>query len=549
MWHSSHHCARTRANGARTPNACRNSSTPVLPPASSPDDPLMEPATVATRLASSAVTPIVKKLFVSEGAGAGLVDKPVRISSLVSFKGEQRTLSEKDLAKLAAELTDRAANAAGPHEAPDERTRRELVLALTAALHSIGDLDMDDVQAVRLGPEGLAPPARVPGGTVGRGGRVLPTTAADGLPAHPELLLAALDLHPAHPHRAGAPARPAREHRRPAAGTRPRTVRRGRPLRAAVRRAHRPQARRTDHLRAGLRPYPRVASGLRLHLAGGHPGHRRTPWTRRPRPPPTACCADHERVLLRGAAGSGKTTLLQWLAVTAARQTYDEHLAHLLGRVPFMLPCAASCATDCRRRRTASCTPSRSSLAGAQPAGWAERVLARGRGAAARRRLDEVPGSQREETRRWLRELMGDFPGNLWLVTSRPSAVREDWLADEGFTELTLAPMSRHDVAAFISRWHNAADADPDLPTRCCPPCAPIPTSAVSPSIRSCAGCCARCTGTGMAPPVRPQGPLRRGARRCCWSGGTGSAPCPCRTGCGCRRTRRSSCFSGLRTG
>jgi hypothetical protein len=59
-------------------------------------------------LASSVVTPLVKKLFVADGPGTGLVEKPVRISGFVSFRGEKRTVGEKELTKLAAELVARA---------------------------------------------------------------------------------------------------------------------------------------------------------------------------------------------------------------------------------------------------------------------------------------------------------------------------------------------------------------------------------------------------------------------------------------------------------
>jgi hypothetical protein len=44
----------------------------------------MDPTTTGVRPASAVVTPLVKKLLVSEGPGAGLVDKPVRISDYVS---------------------------------------------------------------------------------------------------------------------------------------------------------------------------------------------------------------------------------------------------------------------------------------------------------------------------------------------------------------------------------------------------------------------------------------------------------------------------------
>ncbi|MGO4431561.1 hypothetical protein AB4Z54_75425, partial [Streptomyces sp. MCAF7] len=68
----------------------------------------MDPAALSARLASSSVAPLVKRLLVQEGAGAGLVDKPVRISRYVTFRGEKRTLTDKDLQKLAATLVRRA---------------------------------------------------------------------------------------------------------------------------------------------------------------------------------------------------------------------------------------------------------------------------------------------------------------------------------------------------------------------------------------------------------------------------------------------------------
>ncbi|MFH8592688.1 NACHT domain-containing protein [Streptomyces rimosus] len=71
--------------------------------------------------------------------------------------------------------------------------------------------------------------------------------------------------------------------------------------------------------------------------------------------------------------------------------------------------------------------------------------------------VDEAPEDRREALRRKLRDWTALYPGNVWIVTSRPSAVRADWLTADGFTELSLAPMSREDIAAFIQRWHRAA--------------------------------------------------------------------------------------------
>ncbi|MFF3541563.1 hypothetical protein ACFYXD_06840 [Streptomyces platensis] len=53
----------------------------------------MEAAAIGARLASSVVAPLIKRLFVADGPGAGLVDRPLRFSNLVSFKGEKRAIT------------------------------------------------------------------------------------------------------------------------------------------------------------------------------------------------------------------------------------------------------------------------------------------------------------------------------------------------------------------------------------------------------------------------------------------------------------------------
>ncbi|WP_051854515.1 NACHT domain-containing protein [Streptomyces sp. NRRL B-1347] len=166
------------------------------------------------------------------------------------------------------------------------------------------------------------------------------------------------------------------------------------------------------------------------------------------------------RTLVRGLAGSGKTTLLQWLAVAAARRELPVELAHLKDCLPFVLPLRTLvrrgelpapheylAATGCPRE-------------GAQPPGWADQVLLDGRGLLLVDGLDEVPQAQRARTRQWLHELLAAYPRAAYVVTTRPSAVPEGWLADGGFAELTVRPMGSRDVAVFLTRWHDAAAAD-----------------------------------------------------------------------------------------
>lgn len=169
--------------------------------------------------------------------------------------------------------------------------------------------------------------------------------------------------------------------------------------------------------------------------------------------------ARHKRVLLRGVAGSGKTTLIQWLAVSTARAALPEELQTLHDRIPFVLPV--------RRFSNEGFPPPERflsavhhPLAAEAPEGWVERVLAAERGLLLVDGLDEAPEPQREAVYVQLRPLLQRYSGNLCLVTSRPPAVDADWLTEDGFTELTLAPMNRDQVSDFITAWHTAARTD-----------------------------------------------------------------------------------------
>lgn len=167
--------------------------------------------------------------------------------------------------------------------------------------------------------------------------------------------------------------------------------------------------------------------------------------------------AGHQRVLLRGVAGSGKTTLVQWLAVSAAKQNLGENLSHLQDRIPIVLPLRTLIRFGELPMPDKFLAAVRSPLAKVQPEGWVESILSAKRGLMLVDGIDEISERDRERVRYWLRDLMTAFPDNMWLVTSRPSAVSDSWLRNEGFTELSLSAMGRSEISAFITRWHTAA--------------------------------------------------------------------------------------------
>ncbi|MEU4097886.1 NACHT domain-containing protein [Streptomyces sp. NPDC026673] len=425
----------------------------------------MDPSAVGVRLASAVAGPLIKRLFVAEGPGAGLVDHPVRISGRVSFRGEKRTLTEADLRVLAARLVRQALRTGERPVGADEETA--VADALAASLQALGDLDLTDLQAVALGHTEFARALRRAAGSPER------ELSADGAHFHERLLDTAC-LHILHffTRRSTFVAATLVDQSRALGELTARVdelIARS-PLpggedpafeRRYLAYVEKKYGRLTIHgldLADAPDRWPLDTAYLSLEAApsaGPVDGGPRE--TAGPRAADRAL-AGPERVLLRGEAGSGKTTLVQWLAVACARQEPDEGMAYLDDRIPFVLPLRGLTRHGERLPAprdflsAAGCP-----LAGSQPAGWEARVLAAGRGLLLVDGVDEIPDTERRRTRAWLRDLLDAHPGNRWLVTSRPAAVREDWLAEDGFTELALNPMGPADVAVFVRRWHAAA--------------------------------------------------------------------------------------------
>ncbi|CAM5248955.1 NACHT domain-containing protein OS=Streptomyces alboniger OX=132473 GN=CP975_20840 PE=4 SV=1 [Streptomyces alboniger] len=419
----------------------------------------MEPAVIGARLASSIVAPLVRRLFLPKSAGADLVDRPVRVSRLVSFRGEKRTLTDKDLHKISEDLVKRAAHSTGMEELLPAFEKQAVIHAVADSLRSLGTLEMDDVQAVRLGHLQLSQHLRAQNRTATLG------LSQDAVTLHTAVLdTACLHILNFFTQRSTFVPRTLLEQSRAIDEL-------SRKIDALLTRspspADGPFEERYAHYIAtkhgklsifGLdlsrapESWRLDVAYLRLDAAGDALGAN-----------PTVISADHvladrNRVLLRGVAGSGKTTLIQWLAVSAAKKSLDERLLYLYGLVPFVLPLRTLTRSGAPLPAPDGFLSSVDCLiAGSQPHGWIDRVLQAGRGLILIDGIDEMPEDDRQNARRWLRELLSAYPDNRWLVTSRPSAVRERWLDDDDFAELDLASMNRDNIAEFIHRWHKAA--------------------------------------------------------------------------------------------
>ncbi len=93
---------------------------------------------------------------------------------------------------------------------------------------------------------------------------------------------------------------------------------------------------------------------------------------------------------------------------------------------------------------------------GAPPEHWVRSVLEAGQGLLLLDGVDEIPNANRNQIRSAIEAIVQQFPDIWCVVTTRPTAVPDNWLARVGFTEASVSPMSDVDQSEFIRRWHAA---------------------------------------------------------------------------------------------
>jgi len=164
---------------------------------------------------------------------------------------------------------------------------------------------------------------------------------------------------------------------------------------------------------------------------------------------------DHPRVFLRGGAGAGKSTLLQWLAVSCCRGGSSTTAAW--GRVvPFLVQLRRFHPSELPKPEAFPKTVA-AAIAAEMPDGWTHHQLRSGRAVLLVDGVDEIEHGRRNEVRDWLRGLVSAFPRARMVVSARPFAVADNWLAELGFSNFDLLPMSPKGIREFLRAWHEAA--------------------------------------------------------------------------------------------
>ncbi|WP_158850140.1 NACHT domain-containing protein [Saccharothrix deserti] len=171
--------------------------------------------------------------------------------------------------------------------------------------------------------------------------------------------------------------------------------------------------------------------------------------------------AEARRVLLLGRAGAGKTTFLQWLAHVTAQSTRKGDVDSLWeGVVPFYVPLRQFADRDLPLAEdlVRVTTPA---LAGEKPERWVTSLLNEGRALVLVDGIDELLLERREEVRSWLGGLLRNYPDAWYVVTTRPSAVDDTWLAptelgDPGLMRFEVMPLSGPGIRDLVSNWFAA---------------------------------------------------------------------------------------------
>ncbi|WP_405532003.1 NACHT domain-containing protein [Streptomyces avidinii] len=404
--------------------------------------------TVLLWVAGTAAATLVRSLL-ARAPGAGLTTDPARPAP--RWRRPPQELGEAELRRLTDALADRLGGAAA---GLPEHERLAAVTAVGDTFAALGPLDAESLFAADLDPSALAatlppPPAGLApaaGALYGRLVRLCCAHAVEyvttlpgfGARADVELVRRTGELARAVDRlgAAGDGAAYAFEER----------------YAEYIARTHGRLQLFGLTLSRSRQEWPLDVAYISLAVSGeqGMPGD---PEPRRTQVRAEQALASADRVLLRGPAGSGKSTLVQWLALNAARQAAGPWSTC----VPFVLRL---------RSFTASGDlplPEDFLRAGgvplSAPSGWVEDLMLSGRALVLVDGVDEVPQRLRTRTETWLRSLISAFPKARYVVTTRPSAVPEDWLAGLGFATHAMLPMDQRDIRAFVEHWHAAARA------------------------------------------------------------------------------------------
>ena len=167
--------------------------------------------------------------------------------------------------------------------------------------------------------------------------------------------------------------------------------------------------------------------------------------------------AGHRRLTILGGPGTGKTTLLSYLTLTYARDKAGERLGLKEKRLPVLVPLRqlkdVLRGDDGARTLPAYLTAWYTELGMPPGEGFFEKALQEGRCLVLLDGLDEVADeAERRQMSEWVDRLVTVFPGNRYVVTSRPPGYDSAPL-ENGFTLLRIRDFTAQEIQQFATNW------------------------------------------------------------------------------------------------
>lgn len=170
----------------------------------------------------------------------------------------------------------------------------------------------------------------------------------------------------------------------------------------------------------------------------------------------------YRNLVIQAWGGYGKTTLLRHIAYVYA---YRPRIAHRRHKTPKLVPVLLYL-RKWRDRVSQETPPSLVDLIKNHyiselpnldlvkfPSNWAEELLRSGRALIMLDGFDEVAEGERQTVSRWIEKQIAKYPRSVFILTSRPSAYREDYV-NKTQAPLFVQPFNEHQQKHFVEQWY-----------------------------------------------------------------------------------------------
>ncbi|CAN1208592.1 NTPase (NACHT family) [Tumidithrix helvetica PCC 7403] len=172
---------------------------------------------------------------------------------------------------------------------------------------------------------------------------------------------------------------------------------------------------------------------------------------------------NYRQIVIRAWGGYGKSTLLKHLAYTYSVRGYGKYRAPKF--IPFLLYLA-----DCRKEIIKENPPNLPELLTSYhfkrlpklsqakgleaPPNWALNLLNQGDALVLFDGFDEVPPSERTKVSEWLSWEMQQYRKSVFILTSRPTAYKEDDVARKPSASFWIQDFNREQRKEFVEQWY-----------------------------------------------------------------------------------------------